>query len=421
MVFWLILKSKNSLKNSIFIIILIFINSCDNIGDDYDWRSGPPGFNRHYGSIGYDYGWNAAYSPHDEGIVVVGQRSPEIGGQSDLWAIKTNNRGLMQWNKKFGGSAGEAGYDVISTSDGCFLFVGYTWSFGNRQQVYAIKTDYNGNVLWERTYGGLMWEVGNAVIEVNSGGYVIAGYSNSPGISSGNTDMYLIKIDNNGEIIWEKAYGNQAFPNHEWAYDLIQANNEDIIIVGSRDRYDNGSLNGLIYRIDRNGIIIWEKEILGDNQISESIYSISQSEIENENYFLCSGLNSTGSEDLYNPAIIKMDGFGNIDWQRTFKTNSQIHHQFRATSSITGGAVVAGSSTNLLSSGAKDDAFMIKVDNSGNIIWSNAYGSVDENDWGWSIFETPKNNLVLVGSTKSFGSSLFDIYLVGANADGISD
>ena len=60
---------------------------------------------------------------------------------------------------------------------------------------------------------------------------------------------------------------------------------------------------------------------------------------------------------------------------------------------------------------------MTKLDPKGNIIWTYPYGSTDEDDWGWSVFETPKSNIVFVGSTKSFGASLFDIYLVGTNAD----
>ena len=141
---------------------------------------------------------------------MVGRRSPNINGQSDMWAIKTDERGLLEWDKSFGGSSNDDGYDVIATSDGGFLFVGHTWSFGNEQQIYAVKTDFHGNTQWERTYGGSMWEVGEAVIEVKGGGFIIAGYSNSPGISSGNTDMYLIKIDTLGDLLWQRAYGNQA-------------------------------------------------------------------------------------------------------------------------------------------------------------------------------------------------------------------
>ena len=111
-----------------------------------------------------------------------------------MWAIKTDTRGIMEWERSFGGDENDVGYDVIATSDGGFLFVGYTWSKGNSQQIFAIKTDFYGVVEWEKTYGGSNWDVGNAVIEVTGGGYVIAGYSNSPGISSGNTDVFLVKF-----------------------------------------------------------------------------------------------------------------------------------------------------------------------------------------------------------------------------------
>ena len=67
-----------------------------------------------------------------------------------MWAIKTNEIGMVLWDKKFGGNDNEEGYDVISTADGGYLFIGYTWSYGNEQQVYAIKTDFYGNVIWEK-------------------------------------------------------------------------------------------------------------------------------------------------------------------------------------------------------------------------------------------------------------------------------
>ena len=397
---------------------MFFLYSCEDIGANYNWNNISSSFDRRYGSVGYDYGWGAAYSPFDQGIIVIGQRSSGLFGQSDLWAIKTDNRGLLQWEKRFGGNSNEVGYDVISTSDGSFLLVGYTWSFGDSQQVYAIKIDASGQKIWEKTFGGTMWDVGNAVIELVSGEYVIAGYSNSPGISSGNTDMFLIKIDKDGNKIWQKAYGNQAFPNHEWAYDLIETNNGEVIVVGARDRYENGSMNGLIYRLDSEGNKIWEKELIDDSSISETIYSISIS--INGNYYLCTAVNSVEDAELYQPKVIKMDGAGNFDWNRILKTNSKKYHQFRASTTSKNEIVIAGTSYQILAGGYKEDAFMTKLDNYGNIIWSHAYGTADEDDWGWKVFETPAKNLVLVGSTKSYGSSLYDIYLMGTNSNGIS-
>ena len=397
---------------------LIFFLCCEDIGKGYQWsKDHPAGFTRTFGTLGYDYGWNAAYSPFDGGTIVVGRRSPEINGPTDMWAIKTNERGLLEWDRGFGGSSNEEGYDVIATSDGGFLFVGHTWSFGNEQQVYAVKTDFNGNILWEKTYGGGMWEVGEAVIEVKGGGFVIAGYSNSPGISSGNTDVYLIKIDMEGNLLWQVAYGNPVLPNHEWAYDIFQLPNEGFMVVGARDRYSAESKNILLINIDAKGNLVWEKEFRKDGY--EVAYSISPS--GEDNFFICSLINSIDEPDTYRPQITKLGVQGNIDWRRTLNSNSRVHHHFSSTSTQSGDLVIVGSSTQSMSLGSKDDAFMVRLDLKGNILWTRPYGTTDHSDWGWSVFETPSTNLVFVGSTQSFGASLFDIYLVGTNAEGIID
>jgi len=406
--------------SKILISLTILFFACDDIGKGYEWQSDiPAGFTRKYGSAGYDYGWNASYSPFDEGIIIVGQKNISIiGGQSDLWAIKTDKRGLVEWEKSFGGNNDDVGYDVIATSNGGFLFVGHTWSFGNKQQVYAIKTDFHGNIEWERNYGGYMWDVGTSVIEVKTGGYVLAGFSNSPGISSGNTDMFMIMIDSNGDEIWKKAHGNSAYPNHEWANDIIQLADESFILVGARDRYDKGLKNGLVVKVDKQGDFLWEKEFIDDDQIEESFYSISQS--IDGNFYIAGSINSSNNQENYNPKLIKMDDFGNVAWGRVFSGQSRKYHQSRAISTSSGSIIIVGSSTLGTPLGFKEDAFMIKTDLKGNIIWNYSYGTSNDDDWGWSVFETPKKNLVFVGSTKSFGASLFDIYLVGTNADGIT-
>ena len=400
-------------------ISILFLLSCEDIGKGYNWRGEtPPGFSRRFGTQGYDYGWKAAHSPFDDGIIVVGRQSSQINGQTDLWAIKTNARGLVEWDKSFGGGGNEDGYDVIATSDGGFLFVGHTWSFGNAQQVYAVKTDFHGNTMWEKTYGGGMWDVGEAVIEIKGGGYVIAGHSNSPGISSGNTDIYLIKIDQQGKLIWQKGHGNLAYPNHEWAYDITQLADEGFLVVGGRDRYSQGSKNGLVLRTDKDGNLKWEKEFLEEGQAEEIVYSISNT--NNGNYFICSTMNSVAEPGIYQPKIGKIDLEGNIDWQRTFAANGKNYHRFQAAGTQKGDIVLVGSSGRDVARGYDEDAFMVRMDDKGNIIWSYPYGTYDNDDWGWSVFETPDNNIVFVGSTKSFGASLFDVYLVGTNAEGIS-
>jgi len=393
--------------------------SCEDIGKGYQWNENiPAGFAKRYGTIGYDYGWNIAYSPYDEGIIIIGRQQETINGQLDLWAIKTDNRGNVKWEKTFGGSSNEEGYDVIATSDGGFLLIGYSWSYGNSQQVFAVKTDFHGNVLWQNTYGGSNWDVGNAVIEVSGGGYIIAGYSNSPGISSGNTDVYLIKIDNSGNQIWHKGYGKTEFPHHEWAFDIVETLDQSLLVVGGRDYYSEQKRNNLVLRIAPNGDLMWEKELYEFGAVDEIAYSISYT--NNGDYYVCSMVNSLTAPKIYKPRVTKMDVEGNIDWQRTFQANGKEYHRFNASSTNSGGIVIVGTSSQEAPRGRDEDAFMLKLDANGNIIWTQPYGTYDNDDWGWSVFETPKENLVFVGATKSFGASLFDVYLVGTNADGVS-
>ena len=401
----------------IFSFFLVFFISCSDIGEDYVWNNGVlSGFVRKFGTRGYDYGWNISYSPYDQGLALVGSQEVEINGNRNLWAIKTDVKGMVIWDQAFGGENNEEGYDVIATSDGGFLFLGYSWSYGNSQQVFLVKTDNLGKLLWQKTYGGSMWEVGYSIISLKKGGYAIAGFSNSPGISSGNTDMLIIKIDDLGNQLWMKAYGNNDYPNHEWAYDIIETDKYELIVVGSRDRYDKGSKNALLIKVDNNGKLIWEKELPGDGQTSEIIYGITKG--KTQDLYVSSGINTIKNPEIFKPKIMKIDASGNIEWQRIYDTNSKEYHHFNISNTANGDLILVGSSGNFYSIGFREDAFMSKIDTNGNIIWTNAYGTLDNDDWGWTAFEKPDGNIVMIGSTKSYNASLFDIYLVGTDPNG---
>ena len=174
--------------------------------------------------------------------------------------------------------------------------------------------------------------------------------------------------------------------------------------------------NILLINIDAKGNLVWEKELRQNGY--EVAYSISPS-VE-DNFFICSLINSIDESDTYRPEITKLDVQGNIDWRRTLNSNSRVHHHFSSTSTQSGDLVIVGSSIQNLAGGPKDDAFMIRIDLKGNILWTRPYGTADHNDWGWSVFEKLNTNLVFVGSTQSFGASLFDVYLVGTNSEGLT-
>ena len=97
-------------------------------------------------------------------------------------------------------------------------------------------------------------------------------------------------------------------------------------------------------------------------------------------------VNSATKPNTFQPQVFKIDIYGNIDWQRTFNSNSRKHHHVSATSTQSGDLVIVGSSTQDLALGQKDDAFIVRIDLNGNILWTRPYGTADYDDWGWSVY-----------------------------------
>ncbi|MBF0303632.1 MAG: hypothetical protein HQK73_11375, partial [Desulfamplus sp.] len=167
-----------------------------------------PSWLKTFGGTKSDYG-RSVYPTRDGGFIVTGYTSSIGAGESDVYLIKTDSNGNEIWSKTFGGKSSDYGNSVYPTSDGGFIVIGYTYSIGaGESDVYLIKTDGNGNEIWSKTFGGEKNDYGNSVYPTSEGGFIVTGYTSS--IGAGGSDVYLIKTDNNGNEIWSKTLGGKS-------------------------------------------------------------------------------------------------------------------------------------------------------------------------------------------------------------------
>ena len=168
---------------------------------------------RTFGGENQDFGSSLELTL-DGGFIIVGRLEHE-NGDKDVYLIKTDANGDSLWTKTFGGTSLDFGLFVVQTLDGGYIITGTTESFGNGgRDIYLIKTDASGDSLWTKTFGGAVFDVGNCVQQTTDGGYIIIGGTDSFG--NGDRDAYLIKTDGNGVEQWNQTYSLSGKPEHKY-------------------------------------------------------------------------------------------------------------------------------------------------------------------------------------------------------------
>jgi arginine repressor len=192
---------------------------------------------------------------------------------------------------------------IIQSSDGGYVVVGYTKSFGAGDwDMYVVKLDSSGNVVWTKTIGGNGYDYANSIIQSSDGGYVVAGYTYSFG--AGVVDFYVVKLDSSGNVVWTKTIGGNYY---DYAYSITQSSDGGYVVAGYTDSFGAGSADFYVVKLDSSGNVMWTKTIGGSN--SDYAYSIIQS---SDGGYVVAGYTwsfGAGWSDIY---VVKMDANGNV-------------------------------------------------------------------------------------------------------------
>ena len=210
--------------------------------------NGNMAWNKIYGGNFDDEGV-AIQQTSDGGYIVTGYScfigDPYYTYGADLWLFKTDANGDMEWNKTYGGPGFDLCEDLESTSDGGYVLVGSTDSFGaGRSDFWLIKVDSSGNMEWNKTYGGTMYDGAYSVVKTSDGGYALAGTTQSFGAAY--DDFWLVKTDVNGDMEWNKTYGG-AYP--DYGHTVEQTSDGKYIVAGATSSFGAGYLDAWLIKL----------------------------------------------------------------------------------------------------------------------------------------------------------------------------
>ncbi|MFN3195891.1 MAG: hypothetical protein ACE364_08085 [Chlorobiota bacterium] len=348
------------------------------------------------------------------------------------------------WSARYGGSRLDVGKTLFVNDDNSVVIAGWTNSpekrssdFADNNDIYVVKLDKDGNLLWELSLGGTKEDIINSMDKCSNGGYIFTGYSGSieePLNAKGSRDLLLFKVNEDGKLVWCKSYGGKYF---EEGNKIICTKNGGFIVAGISSssngdiakNYKN-SRDIWIVKFDISGSIEWQSTYGG----SMDDWAIDMIETFDGNYLILGNTSSFDydledvKEDRNQDVIlIKIDPYGNKLWQKVYQANGIEYAQklYETKDSSILFSVQTDSDEGLFNErkGGKYDVGLVKTDYIGEVIWSKVYGG-NGVDGGGEICEDLQNNIHLSFISNSVDGDInknngfYDIVLFKLDTEG---
>jgi hypothetical protein len=436
------MKTKKNLRVSLMSLIfgLAMLNSFAQ-SPNYLWAKSAGGTN-------WDFGQSVATDANGNTFVCGYFKSPTItfgsytltnasAGGEDIFFVKYDASGNVLWAKSAGGTDNDEVYSVATDANGnCFVtgsfdspsitFGSYTLTNAGGRDIFLVKYDASGNVLWAKSAGGTAEDWDNSVATDANGNCFVTGSFWSSSITFGsytlmNTgvyDMFLVKYDASGNVLWAKSAGGAG-----WDNSVATDANGNCFVTGSFDcssitfgsdtLTNAGAYDIFLVKYDASGNVLWAKSAGGTAEDRDNIVATDA----NGNCFVTGdfesptitfgsySLTNAGGDDIF---LVKYDASGNVLWAKSaggtnFDGGNSVTTDANGNCFVTGSfrssSITFGSYT--LTNAGVYDMFLVKYDANGNVLWAKSAGGTSY-DYGYSVATDANGNCFICGV---FGSS----------------
>ena len=417
-----------SVKNITPIVIFLCAYFLTN-GFTLSAQMPPQQWSKKYGGGAIDIPFSLKYTS-DGGTIVAGYTDSKNGDVSahlnreywDLWIVKLDRCGNIQWEKSLGGTGYESARDLLETADGGFIVLGETNStdgdvvsgYGGTKDIWLLKLTANGTLEWQKRYGGTGLDIGNQIVMLNDGNYlVVASSSSNNGDITGNhgtggyTDGVLLKISPGGALLWSKCYGgtkNDELLDIEIIngkmYLAGYANSTDGDIPPNQKNYDVW-----LMELDMAGNKIFSKIYGGSqNDVAYSMSRAGDGSLTLAGYTTSSDGDVTGTKGSQDYWVLHISATGTLLWQKTLGGSDAEY----ATSIITdrdGGYIIGGISYSIdgdiTANKGDGDFWVVKLNAAGDLVWKQNLGGSKNDYLRFITYQPVLNEYYLAGDSES--------------------
>ena len=371
----------------------------------------------------------------DGGYISIGVTNSNNGdvsgnhGGTDVWLVKTNSIGNLQWQKCFGGTLDDYGFSIQQTTDGGFILTGYTYSnngdvSGNHgnADVWVAKLNTAGILQWQKCFGGLSSEAGTSIQQTSDGGYVLVGFtfSNNGDVSGnhGEGDIWVVKLNSSGILQWQKCYGGVSYDE---CSDIKQTSDGGFILTG-RTTSNDGDVSGnhggsspnnpptyaasdyWVIKLNSSGVILWQKCFGGtSDEYSGSVQQTSDGGFILTGYTYSNNGDVSGNHGGADIWVAKLNTAGVLQWQKCFGgTSDDWGSSIKQTND--GGFILTGrtysNNGDVSGNHGNADVWVAKLNTAGILQWQKCFGG-NQGDYGNSIQQTSDGGFILGGASTS--------------------